>query len=364
MRATWHFILAVTFRLALMTCTGMVAGELSPSPNSATMLSVAEIAKRIRSQMEVTKPADMRAYTNLVPGTKANYAMVVIPAGEFVMGSPADGRLAKPDERPAHRVKLETFWMGRCEVTWSEFDAFMLDDLDGRQAIQNAPSTSKPVDAVTHPTLPYVDMSYDMGKSGGYAAIAMTQHAANQYCQWLSAKTGHFYRLPTEAEWEYAARAGSTNTWFFGEDESKLADYAWFEDNSEDRYHKVGRKLPNPWGLHDILGNVSEWVLDQFDGEFYQTCANKGLSIAPWNKSTQPYPHSVRGGSWKDPAESVRCAARGRSDRKWKVGDPQSPPSMFWFRNCDFVGFRIVRPLALPSTDEMRQFWKSGVERD
>jgi formylglycine-generating enzyme required for sulfatase activity len=202
-----------------------------------------------------------------------------------------------------------------------------------------------------------------MGKTDR-PAIAMTQHAANQYCQWLSAKTGHFYRLPTEAEWEYAARAGTTNTWFFGEEESRLADYAWFEGNSAETYHKVGQKRPNPWGLHDMLGNVSEWVLDKCEAEFYATCAARGTMAGPWNKATKPFPHSVRGGSWKEAAEFVRGAARGRSDPKWKSGDPQSPKSLFWFRNCDFVGFRIVRPLAIPSADEMRRCWVSGVQRD
>ena len=106
-------------------------------------------------------------------------------------------------------------------------------------------------------------MSFGMGKDG-FPAIAMTQHGANKFCQWLSAKTGHFYRLPTEAEWEYAARAGTTTTYFWGNDGSKLGQYAWYADNSDFKYQKVGKKKPNPWGLYDIYGNVTEWVLDQY----------------------------------------------------------------------------------------------------
>ena len=204
-------------------------------------------------------------------------------------------------------------------------------------------------------------MSFGMGKKG-FPAIAMTHLAASKYCQWLSAKTGHFYRLPTEAEWEYAARAGTTSTWFFGEAESRLADYAWFEANSDGQYQKVGRKLPNPWGLHDMLGNVSEWVLDQFDERYYPQCAASGLALSPWNRATRRFPHSVRGGAWNDPAGQVRCATRGHSDPKWHNLDPNYPKSVFWFRSCDFVGFRLARPLVLPTTAQMREYWGSGGE--
>jgi formylglycine-generating enzyme required for sulfatase activity len=345
---------------------GLLGTARAADPPASSNLSIVAIAGRIRAQADGTKAADIRSYTNRIPGTKASYAMIPIPGGEFVMGSPAGSRYAKPEELPPHRVRIEPFWMGRCEVTWNEFDSFVYDELDDRPSETTSPAVRPDralTDAVTHPTLPYVDMAFGMGKSG-YPAISMTQHAANKYCQWLSAKTGHFYRLPTEAEWEYAARAGSTNTWFFGDDEAKLANYAWFEANSDFKYQKVGGKLSNPWGLHDMLGNVSEWVLDQFDEGYYKICADGGTTTQPWNKAAKPYPHSVRGGAWSDPMENVRCAARGRSDPKWKIGDPQFPRSLFWLRNCDFVGFRIARPLAIPTTEEMRQYWNSGVERD
>lgn len=359
-----HHLPGVTFA-ALLLLEKAAAADSAVATNSST-LSRAVIAARIRAPAVAIKPAEMRGYTNSIPDTKASYAMMPAPGGEFVMGSSGGDRHSAPDELPAHRVKIEPFWMGKCEVTWDEFNAFVFDDMERRQAAPppaNGKLDPRQVDALTHPSLPYVDMDFGMGKKG-FPAIAMTQHAANKFCQWLSAKTGHFYRLPTEAEWEYAARAGTTNTWFFGDDGSKLADYAWFEANSDFQYHKVGRKLTNPWGLHDMLGNVSEWVLDQHDGDYYRRCAESGVVVMPWNKASKPYPHSVRGGSWRDPMPRIRCAARDHSTPDWKIGDPQLPKSVYWLRNCDFVGFRMLRPLAIPTIEKMRQYWNSGVERE
>ncbi|NOS71453.1 MAG: formylglycine-generating enzyme family protein [Verrucomicrobia bacterium] len=357
--------LAVTIG-GILTLLANCGAVESQSPGEYSALTVSNIAARIRLQAEATKPLGMNSYTNSIPDSRATYSMVAIPGGEFVMGSPVGGRYFKPDQSPPHRVKLDTFWIGKYEVTWNEFNSFMLDDIDRRQS-SPPPSSGKlesgQADAITHPSLPFVDMSFGMGKSG-YPAIGMTQHAANKYCQWLSAKTGHFYRLPTEAEWEYAARSGSTNIWFFGDAPSKLSDYAWFEDNSDMKYQKVGRKLPNAWGLHDVLGNVSEWVLDQYDDVFYRRCAEEGSAVMPWNRASRQYPHSVRGGSWRDPIQEVHCAVRGQSTPDWKMGDPQMPKSKFWLRNCDFVGFRIVRPRAIPTTEQMGQYWNSGVERE
>jgi formylglycine-generating enzyme required for sulfatase activity len=192
----------------------------------------------------------------------------------------------------------------------------------------------------------------------------MTHHAENKYCQWLSAKTGEFYRLPTEAEWEYAARAGTKTVYFFGDEESKLGDYAWYEMNSDFKYQKVGKKKPNPWGLHDIYGNVVEWVLDQYDAEIYKGYAEKQPVMNPWHKATKPYPHAVRGGSWDDMAASLRSAARRGSERAWKMQDPQLPKSIWYFSDAQFLGFRVVRPLKVPPPEDLQKYWSSGTERD
>src|SRR5699024_355979 len=113
------------------------------------------------------------------------------------------------------------------------------------------------VDAISTPTPSYIDMSYGMGREG-YPAGSMTQYAAVMYAKWLTAKTGNFYRLPTEAEWEYACRAGSSTAYYYGNSPENLGKYAWYKNNNENTYHKVGKKKPNQWGLYDMMGNVAE----------------------------------------------------------------------------------------------------------
>jgi formylglycine-generating enzyme required for sulfatase activity len=215
------------------------------------------------------------------------------------------------------------------------------------------------VDGVSRPTRPYVEMSFGMGIDG-YPAISMTQHAANKYSEWLTAKTGEFYRLPTEAEWEYACRAGTNTAYYFGDDASKLGDYAWYSANSQGKYAKVQTKKPNAWGLYDMLGNVMEWTLDQYAP--YQ--AGAGVSVNPWVKATKPYPNAVRGGGWNDGADMLRCTARVPSDPSWKQQDPQLPKSIWYMTDAQWLGFRLVRPAKLPGLPEIYQYWNSGLEHD
>jgi formylglycine-generating enzyme required for sulfatase activity len=190
----------------------------------------------------------------------------------------------------------------------------------------------------------------------------VTQHAANKYCEWLSGKTGQFYRLPTEAEWEYACRAGTSTAYSFGDDASKLREYAWFQDNSGDRPQRVGIKKPNPWGLYDMHGNVAEWCLDQYE-DTYQRFVGQSLQD-PWNKATSSYPHTLRGGSWADEPEKLRSAARLKSDKSWKLQDPMLPKGVWFHTDAPFIGFRIVRPLQVPTFGEVFTYWNSGVEKD
>lgn len=343
-----------------------VAGVYGSLPTLADNdnITIPDIHARLVAGSKVSGEAEMKTCTNTIPGTRVSFVMVPIRGGEFTMGSPESEAGRNADEGPQHKVKISPFWMGQCEVTWNEYELFMYPDEEKRSRGTYATDAAgdKLADAVTHPSKPYVEMSFGMGKDG-YPAISMTQHAANKYCQWLSAKTGQFYRLPTEAEWEYACRAGTTTAYFFGNDPAMLKDYGWFEQNSDFKYQKVGKKKPNPWGLYDMCGNVVEWVLDQYDPEYYRQCGTQA-AIDPWNKATKPYPHAVRGGSWDDEEKSLRSAARRGSERAWKMQDPQLPKSIWYFSDAQFVGFRLVRPLQVPPPEQLQKYWTSGVERD
>lgn len=328
------------------------------------LAAVRAIHQKILANLSAKSQEEMKAYSNSIPGTAAGYAMVPIPGGEYLMGSPESERGHRPDESPQHKVILSPFWMGKYEVTWNEYELFMYTDQEKVMTVEtNNPYLDGVSDAVSRPTKPYVEMSFGMGK-GAYPAICMTQHAANKYCEWLSAKTGHYYRLPTEAEWEYACRAGTTTAYFFGDDPSQLGEYAWYAKNSDFKYQKVGRKSPNPWGLHDIYGNVIEWCLDQFEPDAYRTFL-PGPVKDPWLRATKPYPHVVRGGHWDDEDIGfLRSAARRGSSRDWKVQDPQLPKSVWYHTDAQWLGFRIVRPLNVPPPEELLKVWNSGVEKD
>jgi formylglycine-generating enzyme required for sulfatase activity len=293
----------------------------------------------------------MKAYSEKI--NEATFDMVPIPGGTFKMGSPDSEKGRNADEGPQIDVKVSPFWMGKCEVTWDEYLQWAGKlDKERRAARKAAPTAwDKAADALTMPTPPYSDMTFGMGKEG-YPAVCMTQFAAKMYCKWLSAKTGRYYRLPTEAEWEYACRAGTKTAYSFGDDPKKIGDYAWYTDNSDEKYHKVGKKKPNPWGLYDMPGNVAEWCLDQYAADRYKTLSNGRVVENPLLGVTKSYPQVARGGAWTDEAPLLRSAARRASNKDWKMQDPQMPQSIWYFTDAPFVGFRVIRPLQVPTAEE------------
>ena len=296
-------------------------------------------------------------YNQKIIGNNYNLEMIPINGGDFLMGSPSNEKNRMADEGPVHRVRLEPFWMAKYETTWDLYHLFMNRNIDENQPDFNSQNeVNIEVDGVSGATTPYVEMSFGMG-TDGYPAISMTQLAAKKFCKWLSAMTGNFYRLPTEAEWEYACRAGTNSAFSFGDDLSLLDDYAWFKNNSDESYHKVGLKKPNPWGLFDMHGNISEWTLDMHDVRAYQKYSGT-LADNPYEKPTKLYPRVVRGGSWMNSDFKLRSASRQVSSKQWKKQDPQIPRSIWWHTDAQFVGFRIIRPLKTPSLSEQEAYWK------
>jgi len=226
-----------------------------------------------------------------IPGTVVSLDMVRIPAGKIEMGG--------------KEMPVESIWVGRHEVTWDVFDiyAFRLD----LTTQQNADG----VDAESRPSRPYGAPDRGFGHKG-YAALGMTSNSAEKFCEWLSKKTGRKFRLPTEAEWEYAARAGDR------EIPSKLDDYAWYWNNADDKAHPVGKKKPNEWGLYDMLGNVWEW-----------TIGRDGKAV-------------VCGGSYLSKAAEVGFETRKPFDPKCEEDDAHVPKSKWWLSDGPFIGMRVV----------------------
>ena len=302
------------------------------------------IAQQSNSQNEAVSFIN---YSQKITGSNLSFKMVPIPAGIFTMGSNEKEKGRGQDEGPQKEIKLDAFWMSAYEVTRDELDVFLKDETT---------SQNVNVDAITRPSPQYVDLSWGMGKEGGYPANSMSQRNAIMYCKWLYEKTKVFYRLPTEAEWEYACKAGTKSAYFFGNEEKDLEKYAWYEKNSANAFHKVGQKLPNPWGLYDILGNITEWTLDHYDPTAFEKVSNQQLSIAP---NEAKYPKTLKGGSYLDAAIDLRSAKRFHSDPIWNRRDPQIPKSKWWLTEAKQVGIRLVRPLKTPSEEEINQFFKS-----
>jgi formylglycine-generating enzyme required for sulfatase activity len=309
------------------------------------------------------KDAPLAAYREQIPGSEIGFDMQPIPAGKFRMGSPETERGRNVDEGPAIEVAVDAFWMGRCEVTWDEYDQFNTDP--------ERPQAKKP-DGMSRPTPAYTEMTFGMGREG-YPAIGMSHIAAREYCAWLSRKTGKFYRLPTEAEWEYACRAGSTTAYSFGDDPDGLDAHAFHAGNSgrelepgaapKPAYHKVGLKRPNAWGLCDMHGNVAEWVADTFLADAYAEAHGttpRGNPYFPPGRDAKDrpirFPHTLRGGSYQDAPAALRSAARRPSEPGWNQRDPQIPKSWWYLTEGQHLGFRVVRPVREPTAAERQKF--------
>jgi formylglycine-generating enzyme required for sulfatase activity len=295
---------------------------------------------------------DFEPYQQKITDTPLSFGLVPIPAGEFMMGSAPDDPQANKDETPYHKVSLDAYWIGTHEITWDIYELFLDKYHEAESSEKQIPAE---LDGVTRPTTPYLDMTFGMGKENK-PAVAMTQYGAIQFCKWLYVKTGVFYRLPTEAEWEYAARAGQDTPYFFGNDPAQLGEYAWYKDNSGDITHEVGLKKPNPYGLYDILGNVMEWTYDGYLPS-YETEDENTAQSNPVVEATDLYPRVLRGGHYQSEPADLRVTKRFPSTPVWKQLDPQIPKSQWWFPEAPFIGLRVVRPLVTPPVEEITAYY-------
>ncbi len=261
----------------------------TPSP-TATIIQTQKVTPAASPTPIITQSADQKNVTDSI-----GMEFVLIPAGEFDMGSPANEAGRYDNEGPVHHVKLASaFYMGKYEVTQKQW----------RDVMGTSPSYFK------GDNLPVEQVSWN---------------DVQDFIKKLNEKEGaNKYRLPTEAEWEYAARAGTTTRYSFGDDESKLGDYAWYRENSGGKTHEVGQKKPNPWGLYDIHGNVREWVQDKYHHDY---------NGAPTDGNAWEGDGSVRvgrGGSWGSFAGNCLSANR-------RLDDPGN--------RYRVLGFRLLRDL-------------------
>jgi formylglycine-generating enzyme required for sulfatase activity len=321
LRSSWVFLFA-----------GVLCGALALTPPARSAPRPGGLAD---GNLHMEAPA---SYTETMPDSSVTFDMVGIPGGTFLMGSPDHEPGRSPDEGPQVEVTVGAFWMARHEVTWDEFDQFAFVGNRGVRAIDLDPSDA---DALTRPTLPYGDEARGFGK-GRQPAVDVTWHGAMAYCRWLSERTGKTYRLPTEAEWEYAARAGAAGA---GPDD--LEAHAWHRDNADFRPQPVATKAPNALGLHDMLGNVAEWTIEQYHAGRYATLAASGAPIVRpvALPDSRRYPHVTRGGSFDDRPGALRYANRFPSSDLWSLRDPQQPRSIWWHTDASHVGLRVVRPV-------------------
>lgn len=302
---------------------------------------------------EATQVTTFSNYTEKIPGTSLTFEMVAIPEGQFMMGSPKKEPFRKEDEGPAHPVKLSRFFMAKVEVSWDEYlEFFKATSSQGRKEMEE----NENVDAISGPTPPWGAPDQGWGK-GSRPAITMTWKAANTYCQWLSKVTGKKYRLPTEAEWEYAARGGTKTPYFFagdpkdftsegffrkilGTDTAVIQSYVIYKENSPAMTQEPSAVKENPFGLKNMLGNVYEFCSDYYSPTAYEVYKKGALNPKGPKKGQE---RVIRGGSFKSDARDVRSAARDFTKTKaWLVTDPQMPKSIWWYSDSNDVGFRVV----------------------
>jgi len=305
-----------------------------------------------------TEPTEVKEFKNFeekIPGSVVSFQMVAIPGGKFNMGTPANEEYRRNDEGPVREVQVDSFWIAEVEVTWNEYLAFFA--ATGSQGRKEAVEADEETDGITGATPPWGAPDQGWGK-GTRPAITMSYHGAETYCRWLTSITGKTYRLPTEAEWEYAARGGTNTPYFFpgspkdyeadgiwhkifGADTTVINSYAIYAENSPYKTQEPALVRPNPFGLKNMLGNVAEFCLDFYDPTVYGKYP-QGVVNNP-RGPRDGMEHVVRGGAYNNSAKDLRVGRRDFTrTTDWLVTDPQIPKSIWWYSDSKNVGFRVV----------------------
>ena len=249
-----------------------------------------------------------------------------IPAGELLMGSPENDPDVSNDEKPQHRVRItQPFYLGIHQVTRGQFRRFIEAtryqteaEKDGKGGWGWDASAGK---WFQNPKFTWRSPSFD--QTDDHPVVNVSWNDATAFSDWLSRQEGQEYRLPTEAEWEYACRAGTTTRFSFGDEENALGQYAWYSANASNQTHPVGERKPNAFGLYDMHGNVWEWCWDGYDADYYKR------SPADNPRGPEPAaPRVIRGGSWRIGPQNARSAYRG-----WDLPENRS----------NDLGFRLAR---------------------
>lgn len=336
------------------------AGHYNPFYSHGKMVGIPVSKDAAREKYhEAYRLESFENFTETVPMTSVSINMIAVPGGSFVMGSPEDEPMRNSDEGPTRLVEISPFFMSELEITWDQYWAFYGETMsEGRTPPSKiyAHNSRKDIDAVSGPTPPFGNPDQGWGM-GSRPAITMTHYAAEIFCRWLSLKTGRTYRLPTEAEWEYAARGGSSEPYFFGgnpkryssegflrsvfpADTSVISTYAVYKENSGDRTAEPGAVKANPYGLRNMYGNVMEYCSDWYSEKAYSLIADGTKDPKGPSEGTE---HVVRGGSYADDASLLRSAARSHTRHDaWLKTDPQNPKSIWWYSDIKPIGFRVV----------------------
>jgi formylglycine-generating enzyme len=309
---------------------------------------------------EAAKVTGFTSFTEQIPNSSVSFKMIALPGGKFKMGSPDSEAFRNQDEGPVREVEISPFYMAQVEVTWDEYLAFYAQTAaEGRSTDTEGARSKKSsgADVISGATPPYgqPDQGWGLGQR---PAISFTFHAAETYCKWLSQVTGRKYRLPTEAEWEYACRGGSDSPYFFPGDPAKfqkkgrkgkiivkdtsvINSYVIYSANSRSRTDVPDMVKANEFGLKNMSGNVAEFCSDWYQPDAYSKYPAGIIKDPKGPESGEE--HVVRGGSYLDPAASVRSASRSYTHTDdWLRTDPQIPKSIWWYSDCFSVGFRVV----------------------